>query len=140
MSCNPTGPTDPQGGAHWAAHALSDDDAILAQLDQSIPVRLIATLGALTSAVADEPVADADRRAAEHRFDFLPVRSRSEGSIVGLFRRDDNRYGSNAVVREQPLDGATNLISADAPLSDFVTTADISPYRLVLDRAEIRGW
>jgi hypothetical protein len=87
-------------------------------------------------------VADADRRAAEHRFDFLPVRSGSEGSIVGLFRRDDNRYGSNAVVREvmQPLDGATNLISADAPLSDFVTTADISPCRLVLDRAEVRGW
>ena len=141
MSSEPTHPNDPQGAMHWAVHALGDDDAILDQLDQSIPVRLIATMGVLTSAIADEPVADADRRAAEHRFDFLPVKSRCEGSIIGLFRRNDNRRISNATVQQvmQTLDGATNLISADAPLSDFVATADTSPARLVLDRAEIKG-
>jgi hypothetical protein len=39
----------------------------------------------------------------------------------------------------EPLDGTTNLISADAPLIDFVVTADMCPCRLVLDRTDVRG-
>ncbi len=134
-------PKDPPAIANWITHDPSDDDAILDQLERSIPVRLIATLGEYTAAFADELAIDAENRATAHRFDFLPVRATERGGVVGLFRRGAGRPSGPSTVRQvmQPLDGATNLISADAPLIDFVVTADTCPCRLVLDGTEIRG-
>ena len=84
-------PKDPPAIANWITHDPSDDDAILDQLERSIPVRLIATLGEYTAAFADELAIDAENRATAHRFDFLPVRAAERGGVVGLFRRGAGR-------------------------------------------------
>lgn len=61
--------------------------------------------------------------------------------MIGLFCRGASRSSGPATVRQvmQPLDGAANLISADAPLIDPVVTAATCPCRLVPDGTEIRG-
>jgi hypothetical protein len=125
----------------WPALSLdTDDDAILTILEQSAPVRLIATLGEFTAAYADEAAVTADQRALAGRFDFLPVRDGYGGPIIGLFRCSTTRTSSASSVRDAmaPL-SSENLISADAPLLDFVVSADRWPCRLLLDRSEIRG-
>lgn len=126
----------------WPASALAGDhDQILGHLERSAPVRLIATMGDFTYALADEPLVQASARAEAGRFDFLPVRDAPDGAVVGLLRRMNAAgpaTGEPVRAAMQPLSGG-NLIGADAPLLDFVYTADTSPCRLVLDRSEIRG-
>jgi hypothetical protein len=96
----------------------------------------------LTVAFADEPIAQARARASVGRFSFLPVRDAKHGKVIGLLEisnlpqsADEEQAARTAM---QPLSG-DNLIGADAPLLDFVYTADSSPCRLVLDRHEICG-
>lgn len=123
------------------ADALAgDQDAILSHLERSMPVRLIATLGTFTAAYVDEPISDAIARADESRFDYLPVQASASGAVVGLFKRREAHTGATGLVRDhmEPL-GAGNLIAIDAPLLQFVMTADTNPCRLVLDDTEIRG-
>lgn len=123
-----------------AASLDGDRDAVLSHLERSTPVRLMATIGAFTAANATESVADAIRRADQHRFDYLPVREGAEGPVVGLFVRENAPSDGGARVRDvmQPLSSA-NLIAIDAPLLQFVLNADGNPCRLVLDDTEIRG-
>src|SRR5262249_55324712 len=89
---------------------------------------------------AVEPVAKAISRADQHRFDYLPVRDSIEGPVVGLFARKSVGSDRTARVRDvmQPLSSA-NLIAIDAPLLQFVLSADTNPCRLILDDTEIRG-
>jgi CBS domain-containing protein len=117
-----------------------DHDAMLASLEHSAPVRLMATMNDVVVALATEPVADAMRRADDQRFDFLPVRENADGPIIGLFRRTDATETGSACVSRimQPLSGDI-LIGADAPLLDFVYAADTHPCRLVLGRRGIEG-
>jgi hypothetical protein len=125
----------------WAARVLDgDQSAILTHLEESTPVRLMATMGELAVTYKEELVTQAVKRAEEGRYDYLPVRSMPAGPIIGLFRRSDAEEKGSVPVAcvMQPLSGA-NLIGANAPLLDFVYTADTSPCRLVLDRSEIRG-
>lgn len=128
--------------AFWPASALAGNhDEILDHLERSAPVRLIATMGDLTYTLVDDSLATAASRAEAGRFDFLPVRNSPDGPVVGLLRSADalTRAKEDLVrVAMQPLSG-DNLIGADAPLLDFVYTADANPCRLVLDRSEIRG-
>jgi CBS domain-containing protein len=123
-----------------AASLDGDQDAILSHLERSTPVRLMATIGSFTAADASEPVADAMGRADHHRFDFLPVRDGVEGPVVGLFSRKAIGADRVALVRDvmQPL-SSSNLIAIDAPLLQFVLSADSNPCRLILDDTEIRG-
>jgi hypothetical protein len=117
-----------------------DHDAMLASLERSAPVRLMATMKDVVVALADEPVAQAVRRADAQRFDFLPVREHRDGPIIGLFRRRDVQSPDAQQVSNvmQPLTGDI-LIGADAPLLDFVYAADTHPCRLVIDRRGIEG-
>lgn len=128
------GPFSPSGSLD------GDQDAILSHLERSTPVRLMATIGIFISADVAEPVAAAISRADEHRFDYLPVREGVDGPVVGLLARQDISPDRAVRVREvmQPLSSA-NLIAIDAPLLQFVLTADTAPCRLVLDDTEIRG-
>lgn len=72
----------------WSAPSLAGDhDQILDHLERSAPVRLIATMGDLIHALADEPLAEASARAEAGRFEFLPVRDTPDGPVVGLLRR-----------------------------------------------------
>lgn len=123
-----------------AASLDGDQDAILSHLERSTPVRLMATIGSFTAADASEPVAEAMGRADHHRFDYLPVRDGAEGSVVGLFSRKAIGADRVALVRDvmQPL-SSSNLIAIDAPLMQFVLSADTNPCRLILDDMEIRG-
>ena len=111
-----------------AASLDGDQDAILSHLERSTPVRLMATIGTFIAADATEPVAEAISRADRHRFDYLPVREGTEGPVVGLFARKGVGAGGAACVREvmQPLSSA-NLIAIDAPLLQFVLSADNNP-------------
>lgn len=126
----------------WSAPALAGGhDQILDHLERNAPVRLIATIGEFVHALPDEPLAEAGARAEAGRFDFLPVRKSQHGPVIGLLRRADAfAQPDRMAVRDamEPLTG-DNLISADAPLLDFVYSADTHPCRLVLDRSEIRG-
>jgi hypothetical protein len=117
-----------------------DQDAILSHLERSTPVRLMATIGAFVAADAAEPVAEAARRADQNRFDYLPVRKGVDGPVVGLFAREGIPPDGAVPVRDvmQPLSSA-NLIAIDAPLLQFVLSADTNPCRLILDDTEIRG-
>lgn len=129
-------------GIYWASNAPPVDahDAALSHLETSAPVRLIATIGAFVAATADEPIAVAAERAKEGRFTFLPVRAHRDAEVVGLYRTGVPLKTGALTVGDvmEPLRGS-NLIGANAPLLDFVLTADTSPCRLVLDRAEITG-
>jgi len=134
-------PMDEAPIPRWSAAPLDPDEStILAHIEQSLPARLIATLGNFTAAYAQEPVTDALERAVLHGFDFMPVRDGDAGPVVGLFRRGDALPGPTQLVRGmmQPVTDE-NLISAGAPLLDFVMTADTCPCRLVLDGTVIRG-
>ena len=120
----------------WSAPALPPvGDNYLDHIEHNLPVRLIATLGTFTAALADEPVATAAARAAGGRFSFLSVRAREGGAVVGLFHVEEHTNPSATKVREamEPLCGS-NLIGAGAPLLDFVTTAYTNSCRLVLSR------
>ncbi|WP_029314497.1 CBS domain-containing protein [Acidiphilium angustum] len=123
-----------------AASLDGDQDAILSHLERNTPVRLMATIGAFVAAYAEESVAEAVGRADKHRFDYLPVCDGTDGPVVGLFARKD--ISSDRAVRVcdvmQPLSSA-NLIAIDAPLLQFVLSADTAPCRLILDDTEIRG-
>ena len=123
-----------------AASLDGDQDAILSHLERSTPVRLMATIGAFVAADAAEPVAEAAGRADQHRFDYLPVREGADGPVVGLFARKAIPPEGAVRVRDvmQPLSSA-NLIAIDAPLLQFVLSADTNPCRLILDDTEIRG-
>lgn len=128
------------GETTWGAPLFDENDAALSHLETSAPVRLIATLGAFVAATADEPIAAAAERAKEGRFTFLPVRAHRDAQVIGLYRTDVPMKAGALTVADamEPLRGS-NLIGANAPLLDFVITADTSPCRLVLDRAEITG-
>jgi hypothetical protein len=123
-----------------AASLDGDQDAILSHLERSTPVRLMATIGTFIAADASEPVAEAISRADRHRFDYLPVRKRTERPVVGLFARRGVGADGAARVRDvmQPLSSA-NVIAIDAPLLQFVLSADNNPCRLILDDTEICG-
>lgn len=123
-----------------AASLDGDQDAILSHLERSTPVRLMATIGAFVAADTTEPVADAVSRADAHRFDYLPVRDGEGGPVVGLFARRSITIDGTARVADamQPLSSA-NLIAIDAPLLQFVLSADSNPCRLILDDTKIRG-
>lgn len=123
-----------------AASLDGDQDAILSHLERSTPVRLMATLGAFVAADAAEPLAAAISRADQHRFDYLPVREGAEGPVVGLFARKGVAADGAARVRDvmQPLSSA-NLIAIDAPLLQFVLSADSNPCRLILDDTKVGG-
>lgn len=123
-----------------AASLEGDHDEMLASLERSAPVRLMATMKDVVVAIAAEPAADALRRADGQRFDFLPVRDQPDGPIVGLFRRKEVQNADGRRVSDvmQPLTGDI-LIGADAPLLDFVYLADQRRCRLVIDRRGIEG-
>jgi hypothetical protein len=123
-----------------AASLDGDQDAILSHLERSMPVRLMATIGTFVAADAAEPLAEAISRADQHRFDYLPVREGGDGPVVGLFARKAISPEGTVRVRDvmQPLSSA-NLIAIDAPLLQFVLSADTNPCRLILDDTEIRG-
>ena len=123
-----------------AASLDGDQDAILSHLERSTPVRLMATIGAFVAADAAEPVAEAAGRADQHRFDYLPVREGADGPVVGLFARKGISPDGAVRVRDvmQPLSTA-NLIAIDAPLLQFVLSADTNPCRLILDDTKISG-
>lgn len=123
-----------------AASLDGDQDAILSHLERSTPVRLMATIGAFVAADAAEPVAEAAGRADQHRFDYLPVREGADGPVVGLFARKGIPPDGAVRVRDvmQPLSTA-NLIAIDAPLLQFVLSADTNPCRLILDDTKISG-
>ncbi len=125
----------------WAAPTLDrDQDAILEALENNVPVRLMATVGNLVAAQADERARDALARASEGGFDYLPVRNGHDGPIVGLFSREDALDSKNKQVKDimKPL-SVDNLIGANAPLLQFVYGADQSPCRLLLGSTEICG-
>ena len=117
-----------------------DLDDVLSHLERSTPVRLMATIGTFVGADAGEPVAAAISRADQHRFDYLPVREGAAGPVVGLFSRRSVAADGTTRVRDvmQPLSSA-NLMAIDAPLLQFVLSADTNPCRLILDEADIRG-
>lgn len=78
-------------------------------------------------------------RAEPRGFDFLPVRDRQSGSIIGLLHTQSIKaLGLSVGEAMEPLSGAI-LIGADAPLLHFVCEADRTPCRLVLDDASISG-
>ena len=84
------GATGERQALFWPASSLAgDQDAIMANLERNTPVRLMATMGDLTVAFADERTEVALARARDHRFDFLPVRRAQGEQIVGLFSCDD---------------------------------------------------
>ena len=127
--------------ASWQSNPLQGDhDDMLASLERSAPVRLMATMADLEVARANEPVGEALRRANAQRFDFLPVRKGPDGPIIGLFSRVNMDRDTAASVEQvmRPL-GSDILISADAPLLDFIYSADTNPCRLVLDRSGVNG-
>jgi CBS domain-containing protein len=131
----------PSTAEFWPASSLAgDQDKILRHLERSTPVRLMAIIGDLTTAKAGEPVQAATERANKHRFDYLPVQADSGDTIIGIFCRKEVPTDADATVSDvmRPLSGS-NLISADAPLLEFIYAADMQPCRLVLDGAKIDG-
>lgn len=117
-----------------------DHDAILSHLERSTPVRLMATIGDFVSTNTAASVRDAVALADECRFDYLPVCEGLGGPVVGLFERKIAPLEPDLAVGTvmQPL-SSVNLIAIDAPLLQFVLSADKSPCRLILDDTEIRG-
>ena len=116
-----------------------DQDRTLEQAESSMPVRLIATFDGLETTTSDAPVSQALRIANEGGFDYLPVRQKVGGPLIGLFDRSSFQ-NKNQLVREvYKRIGPTDLISAETSLLHFVWTANQQPRRLVLEGTEIRG-
>src|ERR1700677_2694875 len=101
--------------------------ASLAELNEGLRVRHIAAFPLLTCSSSDE-LAAVLARPDLVGIDQIPIAD--DGRIVALWERVGNR--------KRPLDDSL-LVSADAPLWDFIHTVHEQPYRLVVDKTKIAG-
>jgi len=101
--------------------------ASLAELNEGLRVRHIAAFPLLTCSASDE-LAAVLARPDLVGIDQIPIAD--DGRIVALWERVGKR--------KRPLDDSL-LVSADAPLWDFIHTVHEQPYRLVVDKTKIAG-
>ena len=69
-------------------------------------------------------------------FDYIPVLSRKR--IIGIFERKCARGDGTVRENMHALDDSL-LVAADEPLTSFVPSLKISPFRLVVKGTEIKG-
>jgi hypothetical protein len=101
--------------------------ASLVELNEGLRVRHIAAFPLLTCSASDE-LAAVLARPDLVGIDQIPIAD--DGRIVSLWERVGKR--------RRPLDDSL-LVSADAPLWDFIHTVHEQPYRLVVEKTKIAG-
>lgn len=129
----------------WATAGRNDATASLADFQEGLPVRLIATpRTAFQVCRRDEAISSVVARNV-YQFDHFPV-VESGGAkvdkIIGLIRLDHFMHGEPPSGRVadamEPL-SEDNLIGADASLLTFIRSADQQRCRLIVSGREISG-
>lgn len=124
--------------SRWAKpEPLGEGDTFEA-LHEGLTVRLIMTpRPSIATCRIDEPTEEVVAQLTED-FDFLPVED-ADGNVVAVFDATAAQGGSGIVREHAQTLGEPWLVSADANLLDFMTTADRWPCRLVASGSKIAG-
>lgn len=109
--------------------------ATLNGLENGLRVRQIATWD-LVPCQPDDDSPSVAALMAEHGFDHMPVKV--DGRVVAVFQCPTGEI-SGSVRDHMRLIDDSMLVSADAPVAQFIELAATNPYRLVVDGAGING-
>jgi len=131
--------SEPATAQPWAKPEPLGEGDTFETLHRGLTVHLIMTpRHDLVTCRPDEPAAEVVARNTE-RFDFLPVQRAEDGHIESLFHATAHDAPPGTVREHAHALSEPWLISANASILDFVTTADSQPCRLVVTGTRISG-